>query len=290
MNDDILKSATKALRADVSDESGSAAATRMRIVGTVRAERRRKVMAVRASVLLLAAAIGGTAWAAATGRFPTLVQLLGEDSNTNRIQTMSGDSKRSSENRGVEPGVSPQVAVALPPVDLPDSVSASKVDVASGAGGSEVNSGPRPSVRFHTHSKASSGSTSPPAAAATSTSTAVFAAAPTSSANESAPAVGSAGTSRGDSAADALYHRAHALHFQVRNCTSAVTAWEVYLAAAPSGRFATFARYNRALCLARLGQTEEAKKSLTPFAVGEMGGYRKDEAKSLLNALSPETP
>ena len=51
--------------------------------------------------------------------------------------------------------------------------------------------------------------------------------------------------------------------------------------------FAPEARYNRALSLVRLGRTQEARSALEPFANGAYGGYRKDEAKALLDRIGP---
>lgn len=66
----------------------------------------------------------------------------------------------------------------------------------------------------------------------------------------------------------------------------AIAAWDAYLAAAPNGRFAPEARYNRALALVRLGRHAEAKKELEAFANGSFGEYRRTEARALLDALA----
>jgi hypothetical protein len=81
-----------------------------------------------------------------------------------------------------------------------------------------------------------------------------------------------------------LYRLAHEAHFTGHDYGRALPAWEAYLRAAPSGRLATEARYNRAICLLRLGRTEEARTALKPFALGALG-YRQSEAQQLLNEL-----
>ncbi|RYZ03157.1 MAG: tetratricopeptide repeat protein [Myxococcales bacterium] len=81
-----------------------------------------------------------------------------------------------------------------------------------------------------------------------------------------------------------LYRLAHEAHFSGHDYARALPAWEAYLRAAPSGRLATEARYNRAICLLRLGRTEEARTALKPFALGALG-YRQTEAQQLLNEL-----
>jgi hypothetical protein len=84
----------------------------------------------------------------------------------------------------------------------------------------------------------------------------------------------------------ALFAEAHRLHFIERDPARALAAWDRYLAAAPNGRFAPEARYNRALALVRLGRPAEAKSELEAFAHGTYGNYRRDEAKALLDALT----
>ena len=86
--------------------------------------------------------------------------------------------------------------------------------------------------------------------------------------------------------ADALYREAHEAHFVRRDPAAALAAWDRYLAAAgPGGRFTLEARYNRAVSLVRLGRRDEAAAALRPFANGEYGGYRRDEAAKLLHTL-----
>ncbi|MBL8722144.1 MAG: hypothetical protein JNL79_39555 [Myxococcales bacterium] len=87
----------------------------------------------------------------------------------------------------------------------------------------------------------------------------------------------------------AAYRRAHALHFVEKRWDAALDAWNAYLSANPKGTFALEARYNKAICLVKLGRKAEARVALTPFADGLVGGgYRQTEAKSLLDAL--DTP
>jgi hypothetical protein len=83
----------------------------------------------------------------------------------------------------------------------------------------------------------------------------------------------------------ALYRRAHQAHFTEHDPARALALWESYLREAPRGRFAVEARYNRALCLVRLGRHAEARSALEPFANGTPGSYRQHEAAQLLEAL-----
>jgi hypothetical protein len=86
-----------------------------------------------------------------------------------------------------------------------------------------------------------------------------------------------------ESAELALFRRAQALH--VARDPHALAAWDAYLRVAGHGVLAPEARYNRALCLIRAGRTAEARAALLPFANGELGAYRRDEARALLAEL-----
>jgi len=85
----------------------------------------------------------------------------------------------------------------------------------------------------------------------------------------------------------ALYRTAHTAHFVDRDPARALMAWDAYLSAAPNGAFAPEARYNRALSLVRLGRRSDARSALAPFANGVYGGYRKAEARALLERIGP---
>jgi hypothetical protein len=85
---------------------------------------------------------------------------------------------------------------------------------------------------------------------------------------------------------DALYREAHEAHFVRRDPAAALAAWDRYIALAGSeGRMTLEARYHRAVALVRLGRNEDARTALEPFARGEFGGYRQDEARRLLQSL-----
>jgi hypothetical protein len=92
------------------------------------------------------------------------------------------------------------------------------------------------------------------------------------------------------SATLALFHRAHQLHFRQRDAAAALAAWDRYLQADPDGPLVLEARYNRALCLVRLGRADEARAALQPFADGTLVHYRRDEARALVQSLSGAIP
>jgi hypothetical protein len=85
-----------------------------------------------------------------------------------------------------------------------------------------------------------------------------------------------------------LYKAAHQAHFVDQDSARALMAWDAYLRGAPRGAFVLEARYNRALCLVRLGRAAEARAALAPFAQGRFGAYRKDDAEKLIAALASE--
>jgi tetratricopeptide (TPR) repeat protein len=85
-----------------------------------------------------------------------------------------------------------------------------------------------------------------------------------------------------------LYAAAHRLHFQSNDSFAALKAWSEYLTQVPNGRFVVEARYNRAICLVRLGRKREALDALQPFVSGAYGNYRRTEASALMEQLSQE--
>lgn len=87
---------------------------------------------------------------------------------------------------------------------------------------------------------------------------------------------------------EALYRKAHELHFRGGDPMAALAAWDAYLDAEPAGRFSVEARYNRAIVLVRLHRYAEARAVLEPFARGEVEpeGYRQSEAERLVERLA----
>lgn len=83
-----------------------------------------------------------------------------------------------------------------------------------------------------------------------------------------------------------LYESAHHWHFIDKNWVAALAGWDEYLRKVPRGRFAVEARYNRALCLVRLGRTDQARDALLAFAQGAAGEYRQKEARELIEQLA----
>jgi hypothetical protein len=82
-----------------------------------------------------------------------------------------------------------------------------------------------------------------------------------------------------------MFRRGHDLHDKDRDAARAIRAYESYLRHYPRGRFVHEARYNLAINHIKLNQPLAAKDLLEPFARGDYGGYRQDEARTLLDAL-----
>lgn len=82
-----------------------------------------------------------------------------------------------------------------------------------------------------------------------------------------------------------LFRNAQRLHTSGQAPIAALQAWELYLAEFPSGALAPEAQFNRAICLIRVGRMGEARDVLEPFARGQLGGYRAQQANDLLRAL-----
>lgn len=79
------------------------------------------------------------------------------------------------------------------------------------------------------------------------------------------------------------FERAHRLHFREADLRAARQAWEHYLRAYPEGRLVPEARFNRAICLLRLGQHDDAEAALD--ALARSRHHRRTQAAELLQAL-----
>ncbi|HXK17966.1 MAG TPA: hypothetical protein VNG33_09195 [Polyangiaceae bacterium] len=88
----------------------------------------------------------------------------------------------------------------------------------------------------------------------------------------------------------AAYRSAHRTHFDGGSPAASLLAWDHYLEDFPAGSFADDARFNRALCLIRLGRHADARTALQPFAAAPAGAYRQSEAASLLGSLRAAQP
>ncbi len=257
----LLARATGALRESGNEGADDATRTRARVVRRVRLRRAsRQLGLVLAALALVFVGVPG-AWALATGRAPAwaepILRVLVSDASTVDADELAVAPVRSH----ARPTVAAAVAVAdTAPV-------ADTVAVAAPVAVAVPVAVPAPV----------------PVPVAVSVPDTVTAAAPAP-----VPVARHASPRAAPPDADALYLEAHELHFVSRDPARALAAWDRYLAAAPDGRFAVEARYNRALDLVRLGRLAAARAALAPFASGELEGYRRREAEALLTALSAE--
>jgi len=81
------------------------------------------------------------------------------------------------------------------------------------------------------------------------------------------------------------YREAERLQFEDKDYARALDAWDRYVPLAGNSPLLVDAKWQRALCLVRLGRTDEAREALAPFARGDFGAYRKDEARTISSAL-----
>ena len=109
----------------------------------------------------------------------------------------------------------------------------------------------------------------------------------TSSQVATAPETTRAQFVRRDDGEARAYGQAHEAHFVANAPAEALGLWDAYLRRYPRGTFVPEARFNRALCLLRLGRRDEALTALRPFAAGELAGYRQREAATLIDWTEP---
>lgn len=297
MSDDLLARATRALRErdDADEAPAPVLETRHRVLATLRQQRARRVVWLRRVLPLAAVLVGSSAWAAANGHlggamhraaaYVGLAEETPEDGEGTRAQSTAGPVAPSS---AAPPLVAPPpVAPSPPPSDVATSEPADEAPspVAEAIPSPPVvDPAPSSAPRSREPDAAPSARAPRPVAKADDPLRSPKASTSQVPGASAAPAAASAPEPT-DDPGRALYADAHHKHFGERDFAGALVAWEAYLRAAPGGRFAAEAQYNRAICLVRLGRTREARAALQAFADGGFGGYRQAEAKALLDAL-----
>jgi hypothetical protein len=252
--DELLNRATRALRATTKPNPHGMEAMLVRV-----SHRRGAWSNVRwraAAYALAATFVGVGAWARVTGRLPAA---LGNASAPQAPFATSAQATRTAEKR--DRGTPAQLAPLAPSDEaLAPITSAEPIPTATTA--------PRVSAVDERHSPQRSLNQAPSTI-------------PSASVAAARPAVN----------VDELYREAHQAHFVRGDASAALAAWDRYLAAAgPGARMLVEAQYNRAITLARLGRTAEALAALRPFANGEYGNYRRDEARALIESLASRHP
>jgi len=276
MKDDDLERAIAALREQGDQPAPHARLTKERIMGDLRPRGQRRRVAW---FIPLAALLAGSTVLAATGRLPDVyhaaVRVLGLESAPSREGRSPARVTRAASAASVAKAPLPEALRAAAPSSTEAIVTQPSAEPPS------ANTAPRSpdagalsaqAVRRRT-AKAETKQPQRPATTVQS-----------EAATEPPAAPGPAPSAEEDPAL-ALYRRARQLHFVEQRPGAALAAWDAYLAAEPRGPLAVDARYERALCLARLGRKQEARAALEPFAAGKYGSYRQNEARELLDAL-----
>jgi len=253
---DRLTQAVQALRETTSgEETGAAHYTRSRVLGAVRQHKRRRVIGIAFGVPLAAVLAGSVAWAATNqgvANFVERVSAVFFRGNGRPIQPAhAAASNRVQPQSNVE-STNAEAAREPAPVALSSAGSLEPVPVADASQSPPVKNSMLSERR--------------------------------------APAVASTGDGEITERELLLYENAHRAHFVDKNWAAALSAWDEYLHKVPSGRFVVEARYNRALCLVRLGNNEQALHALRPFAQGSYGSYRQREAQALVEQIESAKP
>jgi len=263
MTEDPLAEATRALRETEEISEFEARATRARVMTGLHQTRVRRRTRLAFLLPIAASFVAVSAWGAASGKARRVLEdierMVGVSVNT------SSSTKATTSRRSAAP-----LREAAPSLPASSVTAESLPSVPSEAG---IAGPPRAAP------SAPSATPSAPHAP----SALVNASAPRATPNASA----SPSRSEGVDPTLALYRIAHKAHFVDRDPARALAAWDAYLSAAPNGAFAPEARYNRALSLVRLSRRADARSALAPFANGAYGGYRKAEARALLERIGP---
>ncbi|WP_437312631.1 tetratricopeptide repeat protein [Sorangium sp. So ce385] len=284
MKDDVLREAARALREEADASVARRDETRARVMRSLKAQRARRLTTVRVVVPLAAVLVGSAAWASAARWFPDafhdIASQLGLSAAEPPRDPPAPPPRARSGPRHAADAPAPEAEAPEVEAPAPPEAEASAAPIAPAP--------PPPSLPTADPPVAPAPQRAPELAVAPRARPPV---APSAARPAPAPARASASDPQAIQRpppgpdADALYQAAHRAHFVERDPASALSAWDAYLAAAPRGRFAVEAQYNRALCLVRLGRKDEAQRALEPFAQGSFGGYRQTESRSLLEAM-----
>jgi hypothetical protein len=276
MSRDLLGEATRALRRTQLDappaHEDRSAETRARVLATVRRQRLRRLTLIKTTLPIAAVLVASAAWASGNARLQASLRwITAESAPATAPATAPARATLVAASDRVVSAAAAAMEPAAPATD-DDVVEEAPAPVAERAGDGPPAAASRLAAPVVTAPRAPVSAARSPVAAA--------------SAATPPPAAATVEAPRDDGVeAAALYAAAHRTHFGARSWSAALAAWDAYLAAAPRGRFATEARYNRAICLARLGRKAEARAALEPFAHGTSGAYRQREAQTLLEAL-----
>jgi hypothetical protein len=271
---DVLARAARALREAHTGEREGSGFTRARIMNSLHRERRGRtlrwaILSPIASVLLV-----GSAWAQGSGKWPVIwkavasVFVAAPAPSSGPSSSVLSPRERASAPRAELAAPSPEIVAdagdddtpPAPPALEPVESDGPRLDAVSEKGKRRAVEPPRRRARRSPASSPSSLASEPSAPA------------------REAPAEPERDRELG------RFRRAHDLHFK-GSASAAIDAYAEYLREYPEGRFVPEARYAMALDQIKLGNDAAARDALAPFAAGRYGGYRQQEARTLLRAL-----
>lgn len=301
---DVLSQAVRALRSEHTGQRAGSGFTRAQVMKRLHQKRRRRLLRWL-GLSPVAALVAGSAWAQATDSWPVVWQSMRASVSAAiglaKNEPSAPMAPPSRANTRGAPKDSPTNAIAVdepaPPAPLPiddtrmdvshsdvpdteslaitDDVIASDASPAKRSGGA----GARQAARNPQHTVKEQGREQRDSSAAI--------AQPSVTVSETALSPVSKPSVDEPSPDQELleFRRAHDAHFVSRSSSAAIASYQRYLERYPRGRFVPEARYNLALLRLKQGQTAQAERELAAFARGAYGGYRKSEAKALLEAL-----
>ncbi len=268
MTEDQLERATRALRATTDAGDQASGEGRGRVLHQLAMQERARARRVAVLVPLAALVVTSTAIAAATGRLTTYWEQ-----------------------------VKAAVTVNKEPSELSMGLQEDLETTRSRGKRTRIAQRQNPAVAL---SSAASPEVAPPLAAAPVTDEPVaapaVAARPTHTGQrhlavvQVPPAIQAAPEPDQDDGSLALFRAAQRAQFAQKDCARALSGWDAYLRAAPSGALAPEARWNRTVCLLKLARKAEARRALEAFAAGAEDGYHQNDARALLDALDAEAP
>ena len=262
MSGDLLEEATRALRENVHGACDDARAAEEEFAALL--PRARRVRLIRPWGFSLAALlIGSSVWATSRGPLaPWFERVTTSEVESPRQSVVASHSGK--KGSGVTKGVADTSSVTSGK-SATSGVAPPAVEASLSPPSTTPNSVARrtPSVALPTGTEASASTPNVPEVAA------IEAPAPAPTSSETLD----------------VYEQAHELHFVRRDYARALVAWDRYLEVAPRGALALEARFHRAVCLTRIGSKEAARAALTPFARGDYGTYRREQAQKLLDEM-----
>lgn len=286
-----LDELVQALRTEHTGSSDRAAATRSRVMMSLHEGKHRRRLRWGFGIPLAAVLAGSTAWAGAGGYLGPSAQAAVES-----IAIWLGVAEPSP--APASPSTSPARSTDAPPAPFPEDApeaapapepepesepppdgAAPNTDTAAPPEAPAVEGKPPPPAPPRGASTSTSPSPTPRPAPPKAT---ITSGGPITS-EEAIPSEGASAPAEDPHLVH--YRRAHDAQFAQSDCAAAVAGYERYLRQAPQGALVPEARFNRALCLVRLGRHDEAERALRPFARGRYGTYRQEDAQRLLDAL-----